>query len=181
MSDRAKSEDFPQEIVFDGENIAEWFRFDRQVLRRAKKLYGRYGDKLWNGTTVPIDQDTVNSVAQDAYDVILKNDGIREANSNWEWDWFWTEQYQKSWRSDALESIVLYVESRCKGKAFKFITELTEDQWRNLRNMPRSAERAECPRNWRAKRTAEGRGRPRKAVEGRGRPREAAEGRGRLR
>ena len=53
MSDRTKSEDFPQEIVFDGENIAEWFRFDRQVLRRAKKLYGRYGDKLpWSRISV---------------------------------------------------------------------------------------------------------------------------------
>ena len=73
MSVRATSDETPQEIVFDGEKIAEWFRFDRQVLRRAKKLFGRYGDKLWNGTTVKIDDDTVVSVAQDTYDVILKS------------------------------------------------------------------------------------------------------------
>ena len=42
---------------------------------------------------------------------------------------------------------------------------------RNLRNVPRSAERAECPRNLHAKCAAEGRGRPRKAAEGRGRSR----------
>ena len=94
MSEVKTSEDLSRDITFDGENISEWFRFDRQVLRRAKKLYGKYGDKLWNGTTTPIDEETVNSIAQDTYDVILKNDGIREANSNWDWDWFWTVQYQ---------------------------------------------------------------------------------------
>ena len=57
-------------------------------------------------------RQTVNSIAQDTYDVILKNDGIREANSNWDWDWFWTMQYQRTWREDALETIVLYMESR---------------------------------------------------------------------
>ena len=57
MSVRVTSDETPQEIVFDGEKIAEWFRFDRQVLRRAKKLFGRYGDRLWNGTTVKIDDD----------------------------------------------------------------------------------------------------------------------------
>ena len=46
MSERKQSPDTDREVVFDGENIAEWFRFDRQVLRRAKKLYGKYGDKL---------------------------------------------------------------------------------------------------------------------------------------
>ena len=61
---------------------------------------------------MPIDGQSVDSIAQDTYDVILKNDGIREANSNWEWDWFWTVQYQRTWREDALETIVLYVESR---------------------------------------------------------------------
>ena len=133
MSEVKTSEDLSRDITFDGENISEWFRFDRQVLRRAKKLYGKYGDKLWNGTTTPIDDQTVNSIAQDTYDVILKNDGIREANSNWDWDWFWTVQYQTTWRADALETIVLYVESRCTGKAFKFITELTTDQWPEIR------------------------------------------------
>ena len=133
MSEVKTSEDLSRDITFDGENISEWFRFDRQVLRRAKKLYGKYGDKLWNGTTTPIDEETVNSIAQDTYDVILKNDGIREANSNWDWDWFWTVQYQTTWRADALETIVLYVESRCTGKAFKFITELTTDQWPEIR------------------------------------------------
>ena len=122
-----------RDFAYDGENISEWFRFDRQVLRQAKKLYGKYGDKLWNGTTMPIDSQSVDSIAQDTYDVILKNDGIREANSNWEWDWFWTVQYQRTWREDALETIVLYVESRCTGKAFKFITELTSDKWPDLR------------------------------------------------
>ena len=41
MSERKQSPDTDREVVFDGENIAEWFRFDRQVLRRAKKLYGK--------------------------------------------------------------------------------------------------------------------------------------------
>ena len=101
-----------RDFAYDGENISEWFRFDRQVLRQAKKLYGKYGDKLWNGTTMPIDSQSVDSIAQDTYDVILKNDGIREANSNWEWDWFWTVQYQRTWREDALETIVLYQHRR---------------------------------------------------------------------
>ena len=81
MSGTKASEDLPRDITFDGENISEWFRFDRQVLRQAKKMYGKYGDKLWNGTTTPIDDQTVNTITQDTYDVILKNDGIREANS----------------------------------------------------------------------------------------------------
>ena len=75
MSERKQSDETAREVVFDGENIAEWFRFDRQVLRRAKKLYGKYGDKLWNGTTTPIDAQTVDAIAQDTYDVILKNGG----------------------------------------------------------------------------------------------------------
>ena len=116
MSGTKSTEESTRDFAYDGENISEWFRFDRQVLRQAKKLYGKYGDKLWNGTTMPIDSQSVDSIAQDTYDVILKNDGIREANSNWEWDWFWTVQYQRTWREDALETIVLYVESRCTGQ-----------------------------------------------------------------
>ena len=67
MSEIKTSEDLSRDITFDGENISEWFKFDRQVLRRAKKLYGKYGDKLWNGTTTPIDDQTVNAIAQDTH------------------------------------------------------------------------------------------------------------------
>ena len=40
MSERKQSDETAREVVFDGENIAEWFRFDRQVLRRANGTCG---------------------------------------------------------------------------------------------------------------------------------------------
>ena len=72
MSEVKTSEDLSRDITFDGENISEWFKFDRQVLRRAKKLYGKYGDKLWNGTTTPIDDQTVVILQELVLQVVLE-------------------------------------------------------------------------------------------------------------
>ena len=54
---------------------------------------------------MPIDQQTVASVAQDTYSTILKVDGFKEAAAYYEWHHFWTVAYQQQWRADAIEGI----------------------------------------------------------------------------
>ena len=120
-----KDEDF----TFSGDDIKQWFRFDRIIARRSKKLFHKQGPKLWNNSAVEIDAQSVQAVAHDTYDGILKVKGIKEATANWEWDYFWTVQYQQQWRADAVEAWKDYVESKCTGKAAKMIAELTEDKW----------------------------------------------------
>ena len=75
-----KDEDF----VFSGDEIKEWFRLDRVVTRWSKKKFHKQGPQLWNDSAVPIDQQTVASVAQDTYATILKVDGFKEATAYYE-------------------------------------------------------------------------------------------------
>ena len=126
-----KDEDF----TFSGDDLKQWFRFDRIIARKSKKLFHKQGPKFWNNSAVEIDAQSVQAVAQDTYDGILKVQGIKDANANWEWDYFWTVQYQGQWRADAIETLKDYVESKCTGKAAKMIAELTEDKWPQLRSL----------------------------------------------
>ena len=124
-----KDEDF----TFSGDQLRDWFRFDRIISRKSKRLFHKQGPMLWNNSAVSIDQQTVLSVAQDTYDGVLKIKGIKEATACWEWPYFWTVDYQQKWRADAIETLKDYVESKCTGKAAKLIAELTEDKWPQLR------------------------------------------------
>ena len=57
-----KDEDF----TFSGDQLKDWFRFDRIVSRKSKRMFHKQGPKLWNNSAVDIDPQTVISVAQDA-------------------------------------------------------------------------------------------------------------------
>ena len=57
----AKQDEDKQErpsIVFTGKDIVQWFKFDRQVTRYAKKKYGQMGSDIWKNTAVPITAET---------------------------------------------------------------------------------------------------------------------------
>ena len=103
--------------------VKEWFRLDRVVTRWSKKKFHKQGPQLWNDSAVPIDQQTVASVAQDTYATILKVEGFKEATAYYEWPHFWTVSYQEQWRADAIESLEDFVESKSTGKAVKLLTE----------------------------------------------------------
>ena len=127
--------DYAAEVIFTGINVEDFFRFERQVLRWCKKKYGDYGAKLWLNTTVTIDANTVDSVAQDTWESILEKRGTKEASENWEWDYFWTIDHQEKWRAKAISAIKDYVESKTSDKAFIFITEQDESDWANIREL----------------------------------------------
>ena len=126
--------DWNATVIFDGSNVEEWFRFDRQVLRFVKKEYGDYGIKLWNGTTIEIDANSVEAIANDTYESMVKIKGRKEADINYWSVEFWTVDWQQKWRDDAVSSIRDYVESRTRDKAFRFLTELDNDDWPMLRS-----------------------------------------------
>ena len=75
-----KDEDF----TFSGEDLKAWSRFDRIIAPKSKKLFHKQGPKLWNNSAVEIDAQTVQAVAHDTYDGILKVQGIKEASANWD-------------------------------------------------------------------------------------------------
>ena len=45
-----KDEDF----TFPGEHLKDWFRFDRIVTRKSKRLFHKQGPRLWNNSAVEI-------------------------------------------------------------------------------------------------------------------------------
>jgi len=90
--------DWNATVIFDGSNVEEWFRFDRQVLRFVKKEYGDYGIKLWNGTTIEIDANSVEAIANDTYESMVKIKGRKEADINYWSVEFWTVDWQQKWR-----------------------------------------------------------------------------------
>ena len=49
------------DIVFDGKKLANWFIYDRQVLRFMRKKYGIIGEQIWLGTSIPIETATVDA------------------------------------------------------------------------------------------------------------------------
>ena len=106
-----------EDFSFSGENITDWFRFDRIITRRSKKLFHKQGPQFWNNSAVAIDANSVQAIASDTYDGLIKIKGLKEANACWEWDYFWTVSYQQQWRKDAIDELKDYVESRCTGKA----------------------------------------------------------------
>ena len=124
-----KDEDF----TFSGDHLKDWFRFDRIITRKSKRMFHKQGPRLWNNSAVNIDDQTVLSIAQDTYDGVLTIKGIKEATACWEWPYFWTKAYQRQWRTDAIEQLKDYVESKCTGKAAKLVAEITEDKWPSLR------------------------------------------------
>ncbi len=48
------------EFVYDGKSVSEWFRFDRQVKRFARKKYGDYGVQIWEGTAAKITRKVID-------------------------------------------------------------------------------------------------------------------------
>ena len=88
------------DIVFDGKKLANWFIYDRQVLRFMRKKYGAIGEQVWLGTTIPIETATVDAIAQDVYWEIVRKENHKEASEYWGWDYFWSVSYQQKWREN---------------------------------------------------------------------------------
>ena len=69
------------EIVYDGKSVSEWFRFDRQVKRFARKKYGDYGVQIWEGTAVKITRKTVKKIAETVFEVMEATHGYKDAKN----------------------------------------------------------------------------------------------------
>ena len=109
------------EIIYDGSKVHEWFGFDRQVLRYARRKFGSVGETLWMGTAVAIDNQTVHAIAQDVHWEIVRKGGHKEADNFWTWPHFWSVEYQDQWRRNALQTLAGYLESHTRGRAFQFM------------------------------------------------------------
>jgi len=96
------------DIVFDGKKLANWFIYDRQVLRFMRKKYGIIGEQIWLGTSIPIETATVDAIAQDVYWEIVRKENHKEASEYWGWDYFWTVSYQQKWRENVVTCMFDY-------------------------------------------------------------------------
>ena len=121
-------------IIFSGNKVEDWFKFDRQVLRWVRKTYGDSGVKMWNETAIVIDEHSVDAIAQDTYECIAKREGLKDADRYYDWDHFWSVRYQEGWRKEILGNIRDYVEGRTSDRAFQHMIELTQDELPSLRS-----------------------------------------------
>lgn len=135
MSDSQSKKDVPTStvIIYDGSQVHQWFAFDRQVLRHARRKYGTVGESLWMGTAVNIDNQTVNTIAQDIYWEIVRKDGHKEADNFWTWPHFWSVDYQQQWRRNVFQDLADYLESHTRGRAFQFMAKLEPSSHKNMR------------------------------------------------
>ena len=80
VMDRDKESKDNNSIIFSGNKVEDWFKFDRQVLRWVRKTYGDSGVKMWNETAIVIDAQSVDAIAQDTYECIAEREGLKDAD-----------------------------------------------------------------------------------------------------